>query len=126
MDDLRFYVLCNSISVISGRWADDNERLCAMEPRLRLGVFTLSGDRTRTVRSVGQRLTHRATGAPNNKRTEFCKQVDGVRVPCIFLCPATKSGGGVLCYTFRTFECLSVRLSVCPSVRPSVRPSVSG
>ena len=35
-----------------------------------------------------------------------------------FLCPATKSGG-VLCYTLRTFECLSVRLSVCPSVRPS-------
>ena len=33
MDDLRFYVLFNSISVISGRWADDNERLCAMEPR---------------------------------------------------------------------------------------------
>ena len=36
MDDLRFYVLFNSISVISGRWAGDNERLCAMEPRLRL------------------------------------------------------------------------------------------
>ena len=30
------------------------------------------------------------------------------------LCPATKSGG-VLCYTLRTFECLSVR----PFVRPS-------
>ena len=29
MDDLRFYVLFNSISVISGRWVDDNERLCA-------------------------------------------------------------------------------------------------
>ena len=35
-----------------------------------------------------------------------------------FLCPATKSGG-VLCYTLRHFECLSVRPSVCPSVRPS-------
>ena len=35
-----------------------------------------------------------------------------------FLCPATKSGG-VLCYTLRTFECLSVRLSVRRSVRPS-------
>ena len=34
----------------------------------------------------------------------------------LLLCPATKSGG-VLCYTLRTFECLSVR----PSVRPSVR-----
>ena len=41
MDDLRFYVLFNSISVISGRWADDNERLCAMGPRLRLRRFRL-------------------------------------------------------------------------------------
>ena len=31
MDYLRFYVLFNSISVISGRCLDDNERLCAME-----------------------------------------------------------------------------------------------
>ena len=31
MDDLIFYVLFNSISVISGRCMDDNERLCAME-----------------------------------------------------------------------------------------------
>ena len=36
MDDLRFYILFNSISVISGRWTDDNERLCTMESRLRL------------------------------------------------------------------------------------------
>ena len=36
MDDLQFYVLLNSISVISGRYMDDNERLCAME--LRLGL----------------------------------------------------------------------------------------
>ena len=41
MDDLRFYVLFNSVSVISGRWAGDNERLCAMKPRLRLGRFRL-------------------------------------------------------------------------------------
>ena len=33
MDDLRFYVLFNSISVISGQRANDNGRLCAMEPR---------------------------------------------------------------------------------------------
>ena len=32
MDDLRFYVLFNSISVISGRWADDNERLVQWNP----------------------------------------------------------------------------------------------
>ena len=40
------------------------------------------------------------------------------RVNYGFLCPATKSGG-VLCYTLRTFECLSVGLSVRPSVCPS-------
>ena len=32
-------VLFNSISVISGRWVGDNERLYAMEPRLRLKRF---------------------------------------------------------------------------------------
>ena len=41
-----------------------------------------------------------------------------IRQNFLFLCPATKSGG-VLCYTLRTFECLSVRLSVRPSVCPS-------
>ena len=41
MDDLRFYVLFNSISVISGRWEVDNERQCAMEPCLRLRRFRL-------------------------------------------------------------------------------------
>ena len=30
-DDMRFYVLFNSISVISGQRELDNERLCAME-----------------------------------------------------------------------------------------------
>ena len=32
----RFYVLFNNITVISGRWTDDNEMLCAMEPCLQL------------------------------------------------------------------------------------------
>ena len=31
MDDLRFYVLFNSILVISGRWEVNNERLCAIK-----------------------------------------------------------------------------------------------
>ena len=39
MDDLRFNVPFNSISVISGQWVDDNERLCAMELCLRLRRF---------------------------------------------------------------------------------------
>ena len=58
MDDMRFYVLFNSVSVISGRCMDDNERLCAMELRLRLRRYTSSEDRTRFTRSIGQRLTH--------------------------------------------------------------------
>ena len=41
MDDLLFYILFNSISVISGRFEIDNERLCAMEPCLRLAKFRL-------------------------------------------------------------------------------------
>ena len=39
MDVRRVYVLFNNISVISGRWVDDNGRLCAMKPRLRLRRF---------------------------------------------------------------------------------------
>ena len=39
MDNLQFYILFNSISVISGRWANVNERQCAMEHRLRLRRF---------------------------------------------------------------------------------------
>ena len=41
MDDLRFYVLFFSNSVISGRCLDDNERLCVTELRLRLRRFHL-------------------------------------------------------------------------------------
>ena len=40
MDDLQFYVLFNSISVRSGRWEFDNERLFATETRLRLKSLT--------------------------------------------------------------------------------------
>ena len=34
MNDLRFYILFNSISVISGRWADCTERLSTVVPSL--------------------------------------------------------------------------------------------
>ena len=54
MDDLRFYVFFNSISAISGQWADDNERLCAMVPCLRLKRSSpLAGLELTTARSVG-------------------------------------------------------------------------
>ena len=36
MDELRFYIVFNSISIISGRWEDDIDRMVAMEPRLGL------------------------------------------------------------------------------------------
>ena len=42
-DDLRLYVLLNSISVI---WTDDNKRLCVMEPRFLLRRFHSNGART--------------------------------------------------------------------------------
>ena len=59
MDDLRFDVLFNIISVILGRWTDDNEMLRAMEPLLRLKISLLqAGSKPVTARSVGQRLTH--------------------------------------------------------------------
>ena len=59
MDDLQFYVLFNSISVISGRWADDNESLCAMEPRFLVEKILHQMElELATARSVGQRLTH--------------------------------------------------------------------
>ena len=59
MDDLRFYVLFNSIRVISGRWVDDNERLCAMKPHLQLKRSSpQAGPELTTARLVGQRLTH--------------------------------------------------------------------
>ena len=55
MDNLRFYVLFNRISVLSGRFLDDNERLCAMEHRLRLERFpSQAGLEPGTTRSVGQ------------------------------------------------------------------------
>ena len=44
-DNMRFYIVFNSISVISGRWANDNERQCAMEHRLRLRRFRMPARR---------------------------------------------------------------------------------
>ena len=49
-------------TVISGQWADDNERLCAMEPRLRLGRFCLAGLEPGTDSSVGLPFTHELSG----------------------------------------------------------------
>ena len=56
MNDLRFYLLLNSIPVISGRRLGNNERLCAMEPRLRLKKFLpQAGLKLGTAKSADQR-----------------------------------------------------------------------
>ena len=56
-DDLRFKVLFNSISVLSGQKFGDKERLCAMELCLRLEKFPpQAGLELRTARSVGMEL----------------------------------------------------------------------
>ena len=39
MDDSRCYVIFNSISVVSGRWLDDSEGLCAIGPSVWLERF---------------------------------------------------------------------------------------
>ena len=55
MNDVRF----TSFSTVfqSGRWANDYERLCAMELRLRLDIFfSRAGLELRTARSVGLRV----------------------------------------------------------------------
>ena len=52
MDDLLFYVLFNSISVISGRCLDDNERLC------KWNSFRVEKISPRVRIELGQRLTN--------------------------------------------------------------------
>ena len=53
----------NSISVVSGGWSDDDERLCAMELHIPLKRSSpQAGPKLRTARSVGQRLTTELTG----------------------------------------------------------------
>ena len=69
MNDLQFYVLFNSISVISGQWFGDNERLCAMESHLRWERFLpQAGFEPGTARSVGHPSTYYATGTPLGTR----------------------------------------------------------
>ena len=53
------YVRFNNISVISGRWAVDNEKLCTVEPRLRSKRYLLhAGHKPGTATSVGQCLIY--------------------------------------------------------------------
>ena len=39
LDDMRVYLIFNSISVISGQWIGDNEMLYALKPLLRMKMF---------------------------------------------------------------------------------------
>ena len=41
---LRFYVILNSILVISGRWEGEHERLCTMEPPFTVGKISASSE----------------------------------------------------------------------------------
>ena len=50
---MRFYVIFNSTPVIPGRWADDNESLCAMEPRLRVKRKTACKSYTASILALG-------------------------------------------------------------------------
>ena len=53
IDGLQIYVLINSISVISGRWDGDNERMFAMEPCFRMKRLSSSaGIEAGTARSA--------------------------------------------------------------------------
>ena len=59
IDDVQFYLLFNSISVISGQWVGDNERLCAVEPHLQLKRSLLhAGLESGTARLAGQCFAH--------------------------------------------------------------------
>ena len=49
----------------------DNQRRCAMEPRSRLKRSPQAGLKPGTAKSVGQRLTYCATGAPFHKNNMF-------------------------------------------------------
>ena len=65
MDDMRFYVHLNSISVISGRCSDDNERLGAMELRLRFPL----GDGPIQTEILSERAVKPKNNQPPNTNT---------------------------------------------------------
>ena len=60
MDDSRFYILFNSISIIPGRWAGENKRPYAIEPRFLCKRYPpKAGLEPEIARSaVGKRLTY--------------------------------------------------------------------
>ena len=59
MDDLRFYILFDSISVISGQWEVDDEKVvCNGTPFMVWKILPQAGLKLGTPRSVGQCLTH--------------------------------------------------------------------
>ena len=52
--------LFNNISVMSGQWVGDNERLCAMQPRLRLERSPLQAELEPVAARLAGPLTYRA------------------------------------------------------------------
>ena len=79
---LRFYVPLNSISFILGLWIDDDERLCAMTPRLRLNRFPPPASlEPGTARPAGKRCTELQGSVRRNSR-ECSIRDSGYTVTC--------------------------------------------
>ena len=83
MDDMRFYVLFNSISVRLGRFEVDIERLCAMELRLRLRKFRLERG-SNSVRQISRPALNLLScrGYPNIKNVNgkrYCSMFKSLR-----------------------------------------------
>ena len=108
---LVIYVRFNSITVISGRWAYDNIRLCAMEPRLRSKRFPPhAGLEPETARSVHNRLTQLShPGAPVSN--------GGISENNSFYCRT--------CFSKVRYRRSVFCPSVCSSVSPSVNANIS-
>ena len=66
MIDMRFHILLNGISVISGQWADNDEKLCNETPFTVDKISPGVGIKPGTATSVGQRLTTWASRAPQH------------------------------------------------------------
>ena len=82
MDNLGFYVLFNSISVISGRWISDSEMLYTMAPGLRSERFaSQAGIELETARSEGY---ERSTQSRLKNCVCVCVCVVGRRVTRFF------------------------------------------
>ena len=119
MDDLRLYILFNSISVISGRCLDDNERLCAMEVCLWLRRFCFKQDRSWSTRSVGQFNPLSYRGSQCHGDIAICKFLRHLETKFGLLVRNIEMVSQSWCYLATPFfhmkseRCISVFMCVC-------------